>query len=179
MPSATPFNFNQPFRTELFAGYLIPYANWLFGESEKQMTAEISGSPWEAALSQMFADAVLKETEKNHKELLPNLTYDYDDFKVKTKNLLFWLSKRALRPSDLSPEEQPHDAPKTNEICWDAVTWDTATITRCMLKALTSVELELEPSRKEELNNNVFCAVRWMCGQIEDWQNSGMYSFGF
>lgn len=180
MPKANPFDFENIFKDELFEKYLIPYANWLFGEPGKQMTAQITGSPWEAALAQMFCSEVLRIASSQYGQLTASMSYDKPEFSTKTRSLLLWLSNRALRPTDSSVEDLPSsDSPVAGELCWEAVTWDTATISKCMLNALVSVDLELDQASTNKLNSNVFSAVRWMCSKIEDWQNSGMYSFGF
>ncbi len=160
----TPFEpFDDTFRAVLIRNYLCPVAKWLFGSGPDRLLAQESNSAWEAALSLIylirFSD-LLKRFEITEQDS-PAL----NSIERKCLQTADWLCSIARHVSD-------------DELSWENVTWDTATVIRALFVIKHHFGDALPAKQKTSIDAAIKKGLLWLLRRFAMWRRTVKYPFG-
>jgi hypothetical protein len=160
----TPFEpFSDNFQVVLIRGYLCPVAKWLFGAGPDRLLAQESNSAWEAALSVIyllrFAD-ILKRSGISDADA-PAL----DSIERKCLQTADWLCSIARHVSD-------------DELSWENVTWDTATVIRAFFIIKQHFGDTLPERQRSSIDAAIKKGLLWLLRRFAIWHRTVKYPFG-
>jgi hypothetical protein len=158
-----PFQpFSVTLKTALLEDFLSKMANWLFGTESDRLLAQVSNSPWEASLSIIF---LLKFSDLIRGETLRAKSPTIDNIERKAKSLSEWLCSHAQHESG-------------EEISWEHVTWDSATVLRALFHIRARFSASLPASTLRAIDTATGKGLRWLLGTFAHWHTTIKYPFG-
>ena len=144
--------------------YLSRAANWLLSSpsnASAPVLAQQSNSNWEAALTLTFLADVREifsacGEEAELCELIPQ----------KSATVVRWLldRQRIIQPGRLA--------------CWDNVTWDTAVVTRAILRSLLHYPDAFNPPESQKIQDAATASTAWLYHRFNNWEAEVKYPFG-
>lgn len=175
-------NPNRPLRDQLFEEYLVQTADWLLGpDNSPYLLAQAGNSNWECALSINYLLNIYEEINKDSWEF-DELQENIEEYVPRTVS---WMSNQVKKSTHHGEEtvrwkEDDNDNAKFGEETahWDDVTWDTAVCIRASLRTLDHFPDEFSEKEKNEIEDTVEKALRWLTHKFTDWEDSVMYSYG-
>ena len=170
--SHLPFKFSaSDFRSDFLRQYMLPLAQWISGAKDVPVRAQLSGSPWESAISINYCIEILEIASADAPDWHAR---NHQQIKSKIIDVAKWLLETA-QPSRLKSRVQDSSL---HEVHWENVTWDTATITRILFITSRRFPNELGRETLANIDTAIAGSLTWLLRKFKEWNQSGKYSFG-
>lgn len=159
-----PFEpFSESFRTVLVRSYLCPLAKWLFGTGPDKLLAQESNSAWEAALSVLY---LIRFSQFLNDAGIENPDCPASDsIERKCLQTAEWLCSIARHVS-------------AEELSWENVTWDTATVIRALFAIKHRFSHALPAKQRSSIDVAIKKGLLWLLRRFAIWHRTVKYPFG-